>query len=315
MNPLSLTFPIQTTFVLTWTLTDADNSPINDATMTATLYAGRSPQNPTVVPGIAIAPINAIPLAYIAASAGQYSANIPATLGPLPNGIGYTLVIDANISGTPIYHQEVPVVIETAGSSIDLTTIDQVKAWIPGMTGDETSEDAVIQACITSWSSEFQWLTGMGNQNGDVQQSPFVSICDFNETHDGKGGSRLFPFNRPIRSVTAFNVKGIAVPQSTGFAVQGWVIDGTGRSISLRSGLGFWRGVQNINLQYSAGYSVTPADVTQAANIMVLQNYKRRKYLDEASRAMAGGAGTIRFRDWYMPPEVERVVQAYSRTL
>jgi len=222
-------------------------------------------------------------------------------------------------------------------SKLDLTSIAIFKNWA-GISASSINDDDVIQQCITAWGSMFLWLTGYGDQNGDLTQSPFNSICDFNETYDGKGTYRLFLNNRPIRSVTAVNINGIAVQQSSGYAVQGWVVDGTGKSISLRSsltgwgtygtwgwpsgpfsalgsGLRFWRGVQNINVQYSAGYDVTPLDIQTAANVVVLQNYKRRKYQDEATRSMSGGAGSTRYQNWSIPPEVQTVVESYARTL
>lgn len=223
-------------------------------------------------------------------------------------------------------------------SALDLTTVQLFKAWQGSIGTWNTQDDPVIEACIAAWGAEFLWRTGMGDQNGDMEQSPFNSVCNFDETYDGKGGYRFFPTNRPIQSVSALIINGISIPQSTGYASQGWVIDGSAKSISLRSGftgwggwtgyswpagpyhafgggLRFWRAIQNVNIQYMAGYQQTPDDIVEAANIVVLQNYKRRKYQDEASRSVSGGGGSIRYRDWEIPPQVERVVRHYSRTL
>lgn len=337
--PNSFTIPVRTAFTLTWTLTDAQGNPINNATVTATLYAGRSASNPTGTPGTAISPVNNVVLPYVPGSAGQYSVGIPATVDPPLDGTGYTIVIDASIAGTPIYHNEQPAVVETAGSQLDLTTLDQVKNWIPQMAAAGDDDDAVIQACITAWGFEFLQRTGLGNQNGDLLQSPFNAICSFNETYNGGGTHRLYLRNRPVRTVSALFVNGVQIPQSTAYAVRGWVVDANARSIMLRAGsTGFggsysqtaWQagayrsfgggsrfpsGVQNINVLYTAGYSNTPADIVQCANKVVHLNYKRRGYVDERSRAMSAGGGTIAFQAWDIPPECQMVIERYMRTL
>ncbi len=339
-NPVSsFTIPVRTVFTLTWTLTDAAGNPINNAVVTATLYAGRSATNPEGVPGTAISPINALRLGYVFASAGQYSAVIPATIDPPLNGTGYTLVVDATVAGTQIYHTEQPATVETAGSLLDLTTVDQVKSWIPGLAAAGSADDAIIQACITAWGFEFLNRTGLGNQNGDLLQSPFCGVCNFSETYDGTGTHRLFVRNRPVKNVSALIINGIQVAQSSGFSVQGWVIDGNGKSISLRPGLlgwggsfpqtawqsgayrafsggmRFFEGIQNINLQYSAGYNNTPADVVQCANKVVHLNYKKRSWIGEESRALAGGGGTVRYNMFDVPPECQLIIDRYTRTL
>lgn len=335
----SFTIPVRTAFTLTWTLTDAQGVPINNAVMTATLYAGRSATNPTVTPGTPISPINGVTLTYVPGSAGQYAAAIAATTNPPIDGTGYVLVVDATISGTQIYHNEQPAVVETAGSTLDLTTVDQIKNWIPALASAGPGDDAVLQSCITAWGFEFLNRTGMGNQNGDMLQSPFNSICTFNETYDGRGTYRLFLRNRPIRSVILLTINGIQINPSSAVSIQGWVIDGNAKSIGLRTGdsgwggslvqsawqsgsyrafaggMRFYSGLQNVNVQYTAGYNNTPADIVECCNKVVHQNYKRRSWVDEESRAMTGGGGSIRYRSWDIPPECQATIDRYARTL
>lgn len=335
---MALSFPRLTQFVLTWTLTDTQGNPINNATVSATLYANRSLQQPDSTPGTAVPPIDDTALTYVAASNGMYSATIPATLDPTDEQTQYVLVVDGSISGTPVYHTEQIVAIQGASNNVDLTTLDQVKAWIPGLTpGTPSADDALLQFLITSWSQDFLIRTGLGDQVGDYDQSPFVQVCSFNETYDGKGGIRLFLKNRPIIGVSVLYINGIPIVQSTGPLAQGWVVDGTGKSISLRgsgnmnwsneygqswqagpyyalnAGLRFFKGVQNVNVQYTAGYASTPFDVVECANKVVAQNYRRRSWIDEASRSIAGGGGTTRFRDWAIPPECASVIERYTR--
>jgi hypothetical protein len=223
-------------------------------------------------------------------------------------------------------------------SSLDLTDLGTIKQWIPGLAGN-TTDDQLLQACITAWGFEFLSRTGFGDQNGDNLQSPFNAICNFNETYNGSGTSRLYLRNRPIRTVTSLTINDIAINPSTSNSAAGWVVDGNARSIHLRGGSSGWSGslpqmawqagayrafgggmkffvgVQNVNVLYTAGYSSTPADIVQCANKVVHLNYKRRSYTDEESRAMAGGAGTIRYAQWDIPRECQIVVDRYTRTL
>jgi hypothetical protein len=334
-----ITIPVNTQWVLTWTITDSSGNPINSANVVATLYSGRSPMNPIATPGTPVPPIVDLPLTYVASSNGQYtSGGIPGTLDPDPQ-TNFTLVIDASISGQQLYHTEQPVYIETVGSPLDLTTVDLAKGFISGKTpGVPDPDDSLIQSCITSWGTEWLNRTGTGDQSGDFQQSPWNSVCTFTDVYDGAGGNRQFLRNRPIQSVISLTINGLQIAASTGYPAQGYLIDGTRKSISLlggllgwnnqlwaswqagpyhkfRGGLRFWEGTQNVTVNYTAGYNITPADVTECASKVVSVNYKRKTYVDEESRAVGGGGGTTRFRGWDIPLECQGIVDRYTRTL
>jgi hypothetical protein len=225
-------------------------------------------------------------------------------------------------------------------ASIDLTSVTSAKAWMPGLSSTTTMDDDLIQSCITAWSTAFLLFTGQGDQNNDNAQSPFTQVCQFNETYDGSGTYRLFLRNRPVQNVSSVTINGVAIAQSGAVGAAGYVIDGTGKSIALRQGITGWGspgptfynyqsgpfsamapglrftlGIQNINVQYAAGYSQVPFDIQEAANIVVQQNYKRRSYQDEKSRSVAGGGGSIVYGDWALDPRVREVIARYSRTL
>lgn len=336
---MGLTFPVSTLFTLSWTLLDQNNNPINNATVVANLYAGRSLRNPLDVPGTLVPPIVDLTLAYQPASAGIYSAAVPATLDPELDGVGYVLVIDGLTSGTPIFHQEIPVVLETAGAAIDLTTVDQFKSYESGLTPFTSDpSDALIQQMITAWSVQFLRLTGMGDQGGDFTQSPFTAICQWDEIYDGTGSDRLMLRNRPVRSVLSLNVNGVNAQAAGAFPAAGYVIDGSKRAIVLRggggvgigpasaaswqagsfralnSGLRFWRGTQNIAISYMAGYTDVPPDIVMMSNMVIDLTYRQRPWLGEKSRDVAGGGGSITF-DWNIPDTAQTVIDFYSRTL
>lgn len=109
--PTSFTFFAANGQFLNWTLTDTNTgAPINTATVTATLYVGRSRLNPDAVPGTADPNFTAINLVYIPTSAGQYQGLVTSAFDPTP-GQGYVLVVDAVASGYQNQHWEVPAVV------------------------------------------------------------------------------------------------------------------------------------------------------------------------------------------------------------
>lgn len=225
---------------------------------------------------------------------------------------------------------------------IDLTTVQRVKDWIGSFNPANISEDANIQSCITSASN--YWLYKIGRSSADQgipEKSPLVEVVDYSEFYDGSGGNRQFVRVTPIVSVTAIQVNGIGIPASTNNIVPGFVIDQSRKSIAIvgcggffggfgnflgrgtygvpgttrlmQGGWGFIEGVQNVFIQYSAGFAVTPADIEDMCRQMVALNYKRKAWIDQKSQAMANGAGTITFRDWLFPPLCIDVMNAYTR--
>lgn len=221
-----------------------------------------------------------------------------------------------------------------APNPIDLTTLADVKAWA-GVTG--TNEDALIQSIVTAAS--LYWLDecGFSDPSGDNTASPFVTQVAYDEYYDGSGTNRQFLRIRPIRSVTLLTVNGVNVPAAAQPAGAGFLIDSSKRSLSIRMGGGggpgilaatfsdlcrsgggyqsggFARGVQNVHVQYTAGFDAIPFDVGDAVRKMCATNYKRRQWIDQAQQAMANGAGTISFRSWELSPEVASVLDRYRR--
>jgi hypothetical protein len=319
-----MSLPRKTNFTLSWTLTDSQGSPINSATVTATLYSGRV--NGTG--GTVVTPINALPLVYVPGSAGLYSAQVLATLDPAAGLTDFVLVVEAVVAGLLVYHIEQPVVT-VYPPAVDLTTLDRVKSWIGVLS---SSDDANISACITAASMYWLWRTGRLPANGDVPlASPLVQPVAFNEWYSGNGSAQMFLRQTPIRTVTAVVINGQTIAQSTAYGISGWVIADDGKSLLLRPGgnsssfstsfYGMWsagpaftKGIMNINVQYQAGYRMTPPDIELACCQMIAVNYKRRSWTDQRSQAMAQGAGTISFRDWELPPEIVRVMVAYTPT-
>lgn len=226
-----------------------------------------------------------------------------------------------------------------APSPIDQCTVDDVLAYLGTTTNPTSSSDSGnIQLCITSASKYWLWRTGNEPADGSTPtESPLVEVVAYDEFYDGQGGLRQFTRHRPIVSVSLVQIGLVTIPQSQQIGQPGWLIDSSGRCITLRnaaggnlnpsqrltvgfqSNYGGYRffsdsnNPQNVRITYMAGYNGTPPDVFEKTIKMVAINYKRKGWLDQASQAMAEGAGTITFRSWDLSPDIENVIREYSR--
>lgn len=186
--------------------------------------------------------------------------------------------------------------------------------------------DSVIAGMISDASQIFLERIGVASLN---------SVNTFNETYDGNGTSTLFLRQRPIVSITQLMVNTVIVPQSTQVNIPGWVVADDAARLIIRpaglpwgqgwnGGVGIYRqgyagwgwayqqGLQNIQVSYTAGYTMTPWDIQQKVTQLVAINYKRRDWIDQQSQVLQG-AGNIRYRDWEFPPEVENCIRRYMR--
>lgn len=222
-----------------------------------------------------------------------------------------------------------------ANAGLDLTTLLNVKSWL-GITTTTTDQDQTIADSITAFSVYVLRLTGRANSNGVVPTtSPFVQPVTYDEFYDGSGTMRQPIRNWPITAVSNVFVNGTALPQSTSVNVWGWVVDGDGRFISIRGGTnasvatfqnyryqrgygganwgpGFQDGIQNVEVQYTAGFSGVPQDLEMAARKVIARNYKRRGWIGQRSQMMADGAGTVMYDTWEMAPDEHRAILFYK---
>ena len=211
-------------------------------------------------------------------------------------------------------------------SPIDLTTLANVKAWLSGngVAPQNPSDDLQLEACITAWSAMFLQRTGRGPQDGsEPTSSPFVAPVNYTEVYDGNGHDKLYLRNSPIQSVSSLIIGQTTIPASTGFGVAGYGIGANKKFIFMRQGgsatfgygcgRDFWKGIQNIQAVYEAGYTSTPDDVAKACIKASALEYKRKDWIGLRSKAMAQGAGTVSYVDFEYDPDVERLIANYTR--
>lgn len=203
-------------------------------------------------------------------------------------------------------------------SIVDMCSLAQAKDWL-GIDASNTDDDSIIQSLITSFSQFILNKTGIAS---------FNSVQNYTETYDGNGYIRLFLRNRPVTNVSSVTVGSYAIPQSTSVTTPGWFIEHSARSIAFRSTPNdlmppqsiypyyFTPGIGNVLISYSAGYSRVPTDLQEAVYKAVAIYYRRKDYIDFDSKALSSGAGvsgTIKYRGWSLPPEIDSVIDFYSR--
>lgn len=186
-----------------------------------------------------------------------------------------------------------------AAAPDDLCALSELKSWLPNI---GNNDDANLQSLITNGSLEI--LTYLNRPH--ILASVIGAI---NETYDGNDSDRLLPHYFPIISVTSVSVDGVALAQSTLPIASGFLWDS--RRVLLR-GFSFCRGVQNVQVSYTAGYSAVPLDLKQAAIEAFALAYRQRTHIGEKSSSM-GGQVTLAFDMSDVPPRALALFNQYRR--
>jgi hypothetical protein len=216
-------------------------------------------------------------------------------------------------------------------SAIDLTTLENVKAWID-QSGD--SDDQTISDCITAFSAYLLRIFGRSSQGSVPATSSLVAAASYDEFYDGNGQDKLYVRNWPVNSIALLAVDGISIPVSTSVTSPGVVVDQSGRAIVLRGGYGsgparfadlrrsgrgrsggFALGRQNVELQYNGGFAGTPEDLEMCARKVVGLNYKRTDWIGQRSQMIGNGGGSVFYDSWEMDPGCVRTIEFYRPTI
>lgn len=155
----------------------------------------------------------------------------------------------------------------------DLTTFSAVNAWLGG---SGSSSDAQIEGLISSISRAIYAKL----------QRPNILPMAYTETRDGTGGDRLLLKAWPVISFASLYLDGALVAQAPALPAQpyasygvGWVLEsvdpappGRPQNLYLRHGR-FHRAVQNVAVNYTAGYQVSETQTIESGTLTALQPY------------------------------------------
>jgi hypothetical protein len=225
------------------------------------------------------------------------------------NGIG-ALVTGVAVSGVV---QSLSLTAKGSGYTAEPLLVFPTTSGVPATATAYLAGDVTIGQIITATSLQFLRITGRGPANGSVPTvSPFVSPVAYDELYDGNGNQRQFVRNWPITLVTSLSVNGTSVPLSAAITQPGFIVDGSGKSIVIRansrSGSSsrryggnyfFANGIQNIEIQYTAGFNGVPYDLNEACIQTAAQTITQQSIIYLKSRALPMGGGTVSYGDPY----------------
>lgn len=184
----------------------------------------------------------------------------------------------------------------------DLTTLDDVKAWLSlggppgsGQAAMGTVDDYILTRLITSASVFVQsWLNRQ------------LALQDWLEVRDGLAGpygpyeSRFSFAAFPVRAVASVVVAGVTIPAivqpapaPSGQSVSAFYSNQAGYSFTPTQlfvrGYFVPRAAQCVRIVYTAGYDPIPFDVAQATLELVALKYRERTRIGERTRSLGGG--------------------------
>ena len=178
----------------------------------------------------------------------------------------------------------------------DLTTLDNVKAWLalPSAPGDS---DDLLSRLITAASSFVVAYLGRD-----------LVPTDYSEIYDGTGTGWLMLRQAPITAVqsVSFHGRSLATPADPVSGTSGFFFDG--RRLSLIGETFPFR--EPVVVAYTAGFATLPPVIEQATIELVGEAFKRRDRIGQTTKTL-GGQETVSFSAADMNATVTALLASY----
>ena len=199
----------------------------------------------------------------------------------------------------------------------DLTTLGDVKSWLQtGQNAFPTTDDALLTRLITAASQLIQtWL------NRQIISQDWIEARDGLGNVLGPSDVRYQFAAFPVTAVSRVLVDGIVIPaiptpaQSATAAVGAMAAQSgylfTPTQLVIR-GYAVPRKAGCVSMQYTAGYAVPPADLSQACIELVALRYRERGRIGEVTKAIGGGQ-TVSYSQKDMSDSIKSLIQQYRR--
>lgn len=181
-----------------------------------------------------------------------------------------------------------------------LCALQDVKTYIAKT---DTNSDAALTALITNVSAAIETYCNR----------TFASQS-YTETRNGGCGQKMFLANGPVTAVASVTVNGQTVLEAPDASSGGFVFDSN--VVYIRPGGAgpqeFYKGIQNVTVQYTAGYASTPSDVNLACVMWVAYLFAKRERLDKRNETL-GQQQTQGYDLSDMPKAARTMLAAYVR--
>ncbi len=156
----------------------------------------------------------------------------------------------------------------------DLTTFESLRQWLDISVAIPTSDFTMLEGMITSASD---WIHNWMNR--------FFPLADYEEIRDGQGGFSMKTANYPVISVLSLFIDDREIPHAASVRAIGYRFNDT--SVVLR-GWHFTRDLQNVVIQYRAGFARIPPSASQACNELVAKQYRERARIGVKQETIVG---------------------------
>jgi hypothetical protein len=164
----------------------------------------------------------------------------------------------------------------------DLITLVELKPYLK-IEASETAFDTLLTSMISEISKLMQNFIGC-----DVKEATYPNI-----KVNGSGRSVLDLPNWPITAVSSITEDGVTLAEGTDFDIDPYGdhlirLDGT-----TSKGTSKWsKGIKNITVSYTAGFSATPSDLSLACKKQIGHEWKQQtnKEWGETSRSFPDGS-------------------------
>lgn len=191
-----------------------------------------------------------------------------------------------------------------ANLQVDLCTV----ADVVGFLGGSVSADAQL---------EIQFLVTACSQAAASFCSRNFITRSYTEARNGTGTSSIVLRESPVTAITSVYIGTLPIPAGAPGGSVGYLIDDG--ILYLLNGPPFPRGVQNVVVSYTAGYtdltnpatSTIPMDLRQAIVEAVSVTFKRRQNLGVSSKTIAGESISYILSQW--PASSKAVLGYYQK--
>ena len=202
----------------------------------------------------------------------------------------------------------------------DLCDLDELKIWLQI---EDSDSDDLLQRLITSTSAAFM---------REIRRNDFAPDASFTDRLIGSGTCELYLKHYPINSVSTVTVNGTDIDESDG-TTTGWLFDDS-VEMEARQKLiyvgGFWPqpcwNNPNIVIQYNAGYTDIPDDVSQAVIEWIgwIRGYSQLQSQDQSEvswqqigqwqQSITAGKSTLQASGLEKPLSVQNAIERYMRS-
>jgi hypothetical protein len=185
----------------------------------------------------------------------------------------------------------------------DLTTLAVLKEWLV-IANTVTVSDAMLARLISAASTYIQ----------NTLISRTIALAQYQEVRNGMGMDSMMLKTTPLVSVQSLSVNGAAIaaraplgPGATNGA-GGYTFDD---QMIYLSGFVFCSGRQNVIVNYTAGYAMTPPDLEQACIDIISDWFKAKDRIGKSGESIEGQS--ISFSLAQVPPRAMGVISGYRR--